>query len=77
MANTPVKCACLPENEGVGGNRVESRFLLFFDGILESTDVLSIRNFDREDVTWIIAVHDTVEIKVRGAGFGRRSATGN
>ena len=62
---TLIERAHLPENEGVGGNRVECRFLLLFDCFLENANGLCTRDFDRKVMTWIIAMYDAVEIETK------------
>jgi hypothetical protein len=54
----------LPEKEGVGGNRIKGRFLLFFDEVLEGADGFGAGNFDREYVSQFVALHNTVEFEV-------------
>ena len=45
--------------------------LLVLDVVLESSEVLGIRNFDSEDVIYIVVLHNTVEFGGMGSGCAK------
>jgi hypothetical protein len=54
----------LVDFERVGGNVVKGGFVLVLDSVLEGADIVVTVYFGREDVTWIVAKHDTVDAKI-------------
>src|ERR1700736_5934978 len=52
-----------PEKECVCGNVIKCRSLFVLDDVFEGADSLPFRNLDREDLTGIMAEHQTVEIE--------------